>query len=45
MPQITVTLLDGVSWGDVPYLLLWCEDYYADFGHIKLEKGGRTPEP
>ncbi|KAL4431620.1 hypothetical protein ABPG77_001462 [Micractinium sp. CCAP 211/92] len=46
---ITVTLLDGVSWDDVPYLLLWCEDYYADFGHIKLEKVSRpsapSPEP
>ncbi|KAL4458957.1 hypothetical protein ABPG75_013822 [Micractinium tetrahymenae] len=37
---LTVTLLDGVTWDDVPYLLLWCEEYYADFGHIKLEKGG-----
>lgn len=41
--QLTVTLLDGVAWDDVPYLLLWCEEYYADFGHVKLERG--TPCP
>lgn len=44
---LTVTLLDGVSWDDVPYLLLWCEEYYADFGHVQLEKvsSPSVPEP
>lgn len=37
--QATFTLEEGLSWADIPVLLLWCEDYFADFGHVELQPG------
>lgn len=44
---ITVKLEDGVSWDQFPVVLLWCEEFYADFGHVQLKAQvtERVPEP
>jgi hypothetical protein len=40
--QTTIELDPGLSWDDFPVVLLWCEDYFADFGHVELKEGERV---
>lgn len=49
-PQMTVLLNPGTTWDSVGTITVWCEEFFADFGHLDLkallaEKQAQSPSP
>jgi hypothetical protein len=42
--QVTIKLESGLSWDDFPVVTLWCEEIFADFGHVELQSGEHEQE-
>ncbi len=38
--QFSVKLDPGLSWDMFPYLIVWCESFNADLGHVALVAEG-----
>ena len=42
---VVITLPSDLTVFDIDYLSVWCEDFFADFGHVRIEKASLNVPP
>ena len=42
---VVITLPSDLTVFDIDYLSVWCEDFFADFGHVRIDKSSLNVPP